>query len=819
MKQTFTLLIALAASWSAIAQDIKGKVLDDKDNPMPGANVILLQAQDSSEVKYSFAEEDGTYLFEGIAAGKYIVRADDYVGNRFYSPSFDFSGTTTHEVGAIQTGDQKQELEGVTVIARRPIVELQADKTVFNIDSTINAVGQNGLDLMRKSPGVLVDKDENITMSGKNGVRLYIDGRPSPLTGSELSEYLKTIQSSSIDAIEIITSPSAKYDAQGNAGIINIRLKKNNLVGTNGSVNLGYAIGVFNKYNGGVNLNHRNGKFNFYGNYNINRGHHWNETHFDRNLADSSFQQDVYSISHSLSHNYKAGVDYYMSEKSVIGAGISGNARDMNSTNNNVMGIYHTPSNTLARRLLSNNSMESARSNFNTNLNYAYTDKNSGKSLLVDAEYGLYNIRTEQIQPNVYTDEAGNYLYENRYKIGAPTRIQITSGKADWEQNFLKGRLGVGAKVSFINTDNDFSFSNHTGGLYVEDSLRSNEFDYKENIQAAYAQYSRQFTGIAFTAGLRVENTTTEGQSIGLTDQSGSIQPYDSTFTNQYLHLFPSVGLTFNKNPMSQFSIAYSKRIDRPNYQDLNPFEFKMDDYSYRKGNIRLQPQITHNFSLSHSYRYMLNTKLEYSRVQDVFAELVDTSGFRLFQTKANLATQDMISLNVSFPFQYRKWSTFVNLNSYYAMFKADYGEGRTVNLDVFSFNTYAQVSYKINDWLSAEMSGWYTAPSIWQGTFRSIAMGGVDVGAQARVLQGKGTIRASVGDIFGTMKWGGYSNFVGQEVTAWGRWESTQLRLNFSYNFASGSKINTRKRETAGQDEKSRAGESGGMGQQGGGL
>lgn len=150
-------------------------------------------------------------------------------------------------------------------------------------------------------------------------------------------------------------------------------------------------------------------------------------------------------------------------------------------------------------------------------------------------------------------------------------------------------------------------------------------------------------------------------------------------------------------------------------------------------------------------------------------------------------------------------------------MFKADYGEGRTVNLDVFSFNTYAQASYKFNNWLSAEISGWYTAPSIWQGTFRSIAMGGIDVGAQARVLNGKGTFRASVGDVFRTMKWGGSSNFVGQEVTAWGRWESTQLRLNFSYNFASGKKFSTRNRETAGQDEKARTSESGGMGQGGG--
>lgn len=818
MKYTISTLMLLTGSATIFAQDIKGKIVDNENNPMPGANVVLLAAADSAEVKFSFAEADGTYLFEGIEAGNYLVKAEDYEGQLHYSAPFAFTGTGAYEVPTISAVKTAENLEAVTVVARRPIVELHPDKTVFNIDSTINAVGQNALELMRKSPGVLVDKDDNITMSGKNGVRVYIDGRPSPLTGTELSEYLKSIQSNSIDAIEIITNPSAKYDAQGNAGIINIRLKKNQNVGTNGSVNLGYAIGKYAKYNGGINLNHRNGKVNIYGSYNFNHGQQWNESHFDRFLNDSAYHRNTYMTGTGTGHNYKAGIDYYVSDKSVIGVGVNGNARGFDMDMDNTMDIYYTPLNKLNGRLLANNNLESNRNNINTNINYSYTDKNSGKSLVVDAEYGYYDIQTSQIQPNVYLDEAGNFLFENKYNIVAPTRIDITSAKADWEQKLGKGKLSLGAKVSFINTDNDFSFSDYVGDKFIIDSFRSNQFKYTENIQAAYGEYFRQFNGVALNLGLRFENTNTIGRSIGLQETDGVVSNYDTTFTNSYFNFFPSVGLTFNKNPMNQFTIAYSKRIDRPNYQDLNPFEFKMDDYSYRKGNIKLKPQITNSISISHTYKFMLNTRLEYSHVSNVFAELVDTAGYRLFQTRENLATQDMISLNISFPFQYRNLSTFVNLNSYYSMFKADYGNGRVINLDVFAFNAYGQISYKINNWLSAEVSGWYTTPSVWQGTFKSIAMGGIDAGAQARLFKGKGTLRASVGDVFHTMKWGGTSNFVGQEVRAWGRWESTQLRLNFTYNFGN-AKIQSRpNRETAGQEEKRRTSESSGIGQGAGG-
>lgn len=816
MKKILSTIAILGLAISTQAQVIKGVVQNEKNEAMPGSNVMLLQAKDSAVLKYSFAEADGAYLFEGIAAGSYLIKAEDYNSQGFYSTPFTFDGKSEYIVPPIHTQTLVQSLEGVVVQYKRPIIELKPDKTIFNVDSTINATGQTALELMRKSPGVLVDKDENLFISGKTGVKVYIDGRPSPLTGQELAQYLKNIPSSSIDLIEIINNPSAKYDAEGNAGIINIRLKKNQNIGTNGSVNLGYAQGVFAKYNAGINLNHKTEKTNTFLSYNYGTGNRWNEAHFFRDLNDTSYQKAYDSRSPFNSHNYKAGLDYYLSGKSILGFMVNGNIADHTNYSNEMMDIIYAPSNTVVRKLMNNNTASSSSNDINGNINYAYNDKNSGKSLTIDADYGKYKTTTEQYQPNIYLDAAGNEIQRNENKIMAPTKIVISSLKADWEQNLGAGKLGLGAKVAFVKTENDYTFQQKTPGGFVTNALKSNEFNYQENIQAVYGQYSRQFKGLALTAGLRFENTHTEGNSIGLKDNgTPPFVTYDTTFTRDYFNFFPSVGLTFNKNPMNQFTLAYSKRMDRPNYGDINPFEFQMDDYTYQKGNIKLLPMISHNFSITHSYKYMLNTKLEYSRINNVFAELLDTAGSRLFQTKANLATQDMISLNISYPFMYRKLSTFFNLNAYYAMYKADYGAGRKINLDVFSFNFYGQASYPINSWLSTEISGWYTAPSIWQGTFKSDAMGGIDIGAQARILQGKGTLKLSVGDVFHTMQWGGRSSFVNQNLYAYGRWESTQARLNFTYNFGN-AKIKSRNRTSGAEEEKGRTGSSQGLGQGG---
>ncbi len=797
----------------AKAQQITGNVKDDQGKALSGATVALKKVKDSGLVKLAATNTSGQYSFTHINAGSYFV-AVSYTGHvAKSSAAFDVSGTGDVTAPEVVLAKATGQLKEVVVAARKPMVEVKADKTILNVEGSINSVGQDALDLLRKAPGVVVDKDDNLTLAGKNGVQVYIDGRPTPLSGKDLSDYLRTLQSSSIEAIEIITNPSAKYDAAGNAGIINIRLKKNKSYGTNGSINAGFNQGITPKYNGGFSLNHRNKHVNLFGNYSYNDNTNENNINLRREILDTLFDQKSKLNIDNRSHNFKAGADYFLNRRSTIGIMANGSFSDMDMNNYSRTEISFIPNKQLDRVLIADNTNANKKNNINANLNYRYADS-TGHELNVDADYGAYRNKSDQYQPNEYRDPNNNFLYSRIYNMYAPTDIDIYSVKADYEQNFKKGRLGLGGKISFVESDNDFNRYDvdPASGIKNLDVFRSNDFVYKENVNAGYVNYNRQFKGFMIQAGLRVENTHATGRSRGIKDDNGTLVDYDSTFTRDYTNLFPSAAITLNKKPMSQWSFTYSRRIDRPNYQNLNPFEFKLDEYTFQKGNTGLQPQYTNSFGVTHTYKYRLNTTLNYSHVKDIFAQLVDvTEKSKSFITQKNLANQDIVSLNISYPFQYKWYSIFGNLNAYYSHYKADLGVDRKVDLEVYAFTFFAQQSFRLGKGWTGEMSGWYSSPSIWQGTIKSSKIWSIDGGIQKTILKGNGNIKASVSDIFRTFKWRGTSNFAGQSTLASGNFESRQLKLNFTYRFGNSQVKAARQRKTGLEEETKRAADSGG--------
>ena len=797
------------------AQQIKGNVKDDQGKALSGATVALKKVKDSALVKLAATNASGEYSFTSINAGNYFL-AVSYTGHiAKNSPAFEVSGAGDVTAPEVALTKQSGQLKEVVVAARKPMVEVKADKTILNVEGSVNAVGQDALDLLRKSPGVVVDKDDNLTLSGKNGVQVYVDGRPTPLSGKDLSDYLRTLQSSSIEAIEIITNPSAKYEAAGNAGIINIRLKKNKSFGTNGSVNAGFNQGYTPKYNGGVSLNHRNKHVNLFGNYSYNDNTNENNINLNREVSDTLFEGKTKLNVDNKSHNFKAGMDYFLTKRSTVGVMANGSFSNMGLSNYSHTDISYNPTKQLDRTLIADNTNDNKKNNVNANINYRYADS-TGHELNVDGDYGAYRNKSNQYQPNDYFDAKGNYLYSNIYNMIAPTDIDLYSVKADYEQNFKKGRLGLGGKLSFVESSNYFNRYdvNPSSGNQTLDIFRSNDFIYKENISAGYVNYNRQFKGFMIQAGLRVENTHNTGHSTGkrVDNNTGNIVDYDTTFTRDYTNLFPSGAITFNKNPMSQFSFTFSRRIDRPNYQDLNPFEFKLDDYTFRKGNTELRPQYTNSIGITHTYKYRLNTTLNYSHIKDIFAQLVDvTEKSKAFMTQKNLATQDIVSLNISYPFQYKWYSIFANVNTYYSHYKADLGVDRKVNLDVVAATVFAQQTFRLGKGWTGEMSGFYTSPSIWQGTIKSRTIWSIDGGVSKTVLKGNGTFKASVSDIFRTLKWKGTSDFAGQHTIASGNFESRQLKLNFTYRFGNSQVKAARQRKTGLEEETKRAADSGG--------
>ena len=817
MKNKLMLIpvLLLATAFTASAQTpskITGEVKDNAGKPVKAATILLYRAKDSVLTKTEVSDAKGSYTIQPVKAGTYFIKTSVVGMQTAYTAAIIVKEGETTTVPSISLKTADKNLQNVTITSKKPMIEVRADKTIVNVEGTINAVGNDGLELLRKSPGVMVDKDDNLSLAGKNGVKIYIDGRPSPLAGSDLAAYLKSLQSAQIEAIEIITNPSAKYEAAGNAGIINIKLKKNLTIGTNGSVNAGYNIGIYSKYNVGFALNHRNTKMNLFGNYNFSSSLTEFNIKATRTNKDSIFDQTNRILNHNRgSHNFKGGMDYFINNKSTIGVVVNGNISDNRAMTEGPMKILYTPTKVLDRTVIATGDNKMKRSNVNFNLNYRYA-VTGGKELNIDADYGIFNLRNNQLQPNDYYNSAGTKIYSTSNHTISPADIRIYSFKVDYEQNFKKGRLGFGGKIGFVNTDNNFNRNSLEGSNTTNES---NLFAYNENINAAYVNYNRPFKGFMIQVGVRVENTNSNGHSTGTTFSSTlGTNNFDSSINRSYVDVFPSAAITFNKNPLNQWGITYSRRIDRPAYQDLNPFEFRLNDYTYMKGNTQLRPQYTNSFGITNTYKYKLNTRLNYSHVKDIFTQLPDVSGSKSLLTKKNLATQDIISFNVSYPFQYKWYNFFVNMNSSYSLYKADFGGGnRVVNLDVFTVGLFIQNSFKLGKGFTAELSGFYNSPSIWQGSFKSKSIYNIDAGVQKTLFKGMGTVKVSVSDIFNSLKFRGDSDFSGQQNTFYGKPESRQFKISFNMRFGSTQVKGSRQRKSAIEEENNRTQSSGGMG------
>ncbi len=794
------------------AQLIKGIVKDEQGNLISNATVSLLKESDSSVIKLEISK-DGIFGFNQVPKAHLLVSIS-YVGFKtFYSAPFVYRGEVV-TIPAIKLTSSTASLKTVTVSARKKMVEVKADKTILNVEGTINSTGSDALELLRKSPGVTVDNEEKLSINGKNGVQVYIDNKPTPLNGQDLAAYLKSIPSTQIEAIEIIHNPGVMYEASGTAGIINIRLKKNKTMGFNGSVQAGISASKDVRTETGFSINYRNKKINVFGSYSGNYGKLQSEFELHRLVKDTAFDQQSQILLNKENHVFKAGLDYALNSKTSIGVMINGNISAPKITLANTTPISYHPTGMIDRILVAENETKQKNSNINTNINYSYKDQ-SGKTLMINADYGYYNNKQDQLQPNGFFDATGdNELFRKNYRIISPTVINIYSLKADYEQNFAKGKIGIGAKFGYVKTGNDFNQYNEKDNEWRPDQDRSNFFEYKENVNAAYINYSRELKGLAIQAGVRAEQTNIKGKLNSFRNTGNEYAAETSTFKRDYLDFFPSVNITLAPKTKNQFILSYSRRIDRPVYQDINPFEFRINEYTFHKGSINLRPQYSNTVSITHTYKFKLNSTLSYSHVKDIFGQLLDTAqGVKGYMLSSNISSQDIANLNVSYPFQYKNYSLFTSVNGSYSRYKSDFGTNRNLNLEAWAVSIFAQNSYRFGKGFSAELSGFYASPSIWQGSMKAGYIWSVDGGVQKQLWNGKATIKASVSDIFKTLKWNAESKFDVQTLTAAGRSDSRQFKLNFSYRFGNQKVKTARQYKTGLEDETNRTQSSGGLG------
>lgn len=807
----------------AIAQKITGTITDASGEIQDYATVTLHTAKDSAFVKGAVTDESGRFELETAAPGAYFVRGQRLGFRPTDSEKFNYVGSDV-TLPTLVLAPLSKELQEVTVVAQKPLIEVQADKLVFNVDASPTNTGLNALELLRKSPGVSLDQNDNISLKGRQNVMVQINGKLTPMTGQDLAQFLRSLSSNDIEAIEIIATPGAKYDAEGNAGIINLRLKKDTRLGTNGSVNLGFYQGITTKGDASININHRDRKVNLFGSASIFRGRWDNTMNLDNRVDDRRFNQRNNSYWFARPARGSFGVDYSPNSRHTFGMLVTGGYFVPNNWQNARTEIGSFAQNRVDSLLIAQNegSMRNWTSTFN--LNYKFADT-LGNTLNVDADYGIYRDSQTVLNRNFYRDpENINTSAASAFRMNMPRDIDIRSVKADYERSLRlfgkpkDSKIGAGAKLSDVATDNTFNFFNVANGVENFDTDRSNTFEYRERIAAGYVNSSTKLGKFSLQAGLRAEYTDIRGDLI-------AYKPVNNkTVDTAYLALFPSAAVGYALNENNQINLTYRRSIDRPRYQDLNPFEFRIDELSFRRGNPFMRPQFTHTVELGWTLFQRINISANYAQTRYAFANITDqetdpmTGKQRFFIQVRNLAARDNIGFSLNTPMPIAKWWNG-NLNFWYnySINKADYGDGRTIDLRVGGGGFWSQQTFTITPTLSAEVSGWYNWGGLW-GAYVNRPQGVMDVGFTKRLWEGSGTLRVSFTDVWHTAQWSSFTEIGNLYIDASGTWEGQQFKVNMTYRFGGKNIQNARRRTTAADEESKRASGDGGNGGGGGG-
>ena len=791
---------ALAAD--ATTGSVAGVVYDEAGVTLQAATAVLYAASDSSMVTGGATSADGTFQFEKVAPGDYWVRIT-FVGFVDYnSDVFAVEAGETVELPQVTLETDAVMLGSLNVEAERDIIEVKPDKTVLNVQGTVNSAGSDALELLKKAPGVVVDNNDNIVVSGKSGVQVYIDGKPSPLSASDLAAQLKTMQASEIDAIEIVTNPGSKYDAEGNAGIINIRMRRDRSLGFNSTLDLGWAQGRDARYNAGTTFNFRNRRVNVFGAYAFNGGEGESFIDIYRVQGDRVYDQKSSTRNSGPANNFRFGTDVFIGDNLVAGMLVSGMINDANWNNSSLTPISDRQTDETVSILEAASDNDGVRRNLNLNANLRW-DNRAGITSNFDADAGFFHNGNSSFQPNYFRDPSpGGGTIANIFEATSPTNIDILAAKFDHERPLAGGVAGAGVKISNVNTDNRYGFYQIVEGVPQLDADRSNDFFFRETIGAAYANWAASKGRFDLSAGVRAEYTSSNGELTAFREAQD-----DDNVTRGYLDFFPSGGVTYKATDLHQFRVNYSRRIDRPNYADLNPFEFKLDELTFAKGNPFVQPQYTHSVSLTHTYKYVLNTSVSYSYTDDYFAKVSDTTDVsRTVLTTLNLSSQEVLSANVSYPYNITSWwSTYTSVTGYHTRNRATLSGDRAVDVSQTTGNVYHQSSFKLPRGWSYELSGYYNTPSIWGAVYEVDANYSMDTGVRKRFMQGRADLKLTLTDVFNTAPWHATQEFSGLYMDVSGGWDSRRLRVNLTYNLGNSQVKKARQRETSTADETSR--------------
>ncbi|MBL0180853.1 MAG: TonB-dependent receptor [Chitinophagaceae bacterium] len=774
-------------------------VLNERTQPVEAVTVELLR--DNKLVKVAITDAKGQVRFEKIGAGSYTfsVTSKGYQRKMTEAYSFPSSNTATITLQPVSTT-----MKEVSVTSRKPFIENKQGKVVLNVDAAITNVGSTVLEVLEKSPGVTVDKNGSIALQGKVGVLVLIDDKPTYLSGSDLNNLLSSMSSSQVDQIELMTNPPAKYDASGNAGIINIKTKKSKVKGFNGTLTTAFTQGVYPKNNNSLVLNYRTGKFNIFFNYSLNVTKYFTSIYALRKYYDNNdnvtaiLDQPTYFKGTFANHTIKAGVDYYLSPKTTIGLALGGTTVRRKGTGEATATWLNTAGSTDSSVLtVTSNDNHYKNGSINGNLRHSINKK---QDLAVDIDWLNYKITNDQLFNNQLQVAGG---YNDASKGHVPNTISILSAKADHTLHFGKNStLLSGFKSSRIRTDNTASYQNFDGVDWQEDYGKSNHFIYQENINALYSSIETKYRRFSIQAGLRYEATGYKAQQLG------NILQKDSAFRRNYDGLFPSGYITYQADSSNSFTITAGRRIDRPAFQVLNPFTFIINKYTFQNGNPFIVPQYSTNIELSHQYKELLTTTVSYSIVKNYFSQIFlnDTITGLLYYSQGNVGRTHNLGVSSTLILSPAKWWSFTLQALFNHKELKGFNGDANFKSDINQLNVNMSNQFRFAKVYNAEISGFYTSRARNDLQERLYPTGQLSVGISRPVLKKKGTVKLSLRDLFYTNAMEGFTQFPKATEYFIVRRDSRVINLSFTYRFGKAYKAVKRSSGSAG-DEMERVG------------
>ena len=773
---------------------ISGKIIEEQTNEaIPFASAILLDKQTKAIVRTVQSEMDGSFAITNLPKGEFVFKAS-YVG---FQTMVRESVLISDQVNEVNFGTIKMKpakgnlLNEVTISAPKATMQMGIDKKVFTVDQSLVSEGGSASDLLENVPSVQTDIDGNVSLRGSSGVKVLIDGKPSLIAGGSVAQILQSIPASSIESVELITNPSAKYDAEGQSGIINIVLKRNKKLGFNGSLAL--TAGSKNSYNGNTSLSFQNKKINLYGNYsyrdgNRDGGGYNNISYFNTPNPTAFANQNTDSKSSDKGHNVKAGIDYYLAEKSIISFSTGFNIRENNRNELLAINQFNSSLNPLelSNRLNTNNG---SGDSFDLNLDFTQKFKKPKEELTVNFGYSegnndnfqvyntkIYNVNGTNVSPNAAI-QRNNSLGSNR-NYNAQLDYSLPFGKTGKIEAGYKSQIRVGGNNKFAE------ILNLTTNVYDFDYTQSNDFNSTDQVHAIYANYQNQINNFGYQFGLRGENASLNTDLGAYNNNILNYTPGKVAYTR----LYPSIFLSQKLAAEQQVQLSYSRRVNRPRAWDTNPFLDVADPLNYRQGNPNLRAEDVHAFELGYSKywtKFSLTSSLYLRQTNDVIQRIItepDANGITI-STPQNLTRN--ISSGIELIGKYdvvKAWNFTTNINVYQSKIKGVPAFGIVENAG-FSYNANLTNNFTLPYGITLQIKGDYRSKEVMAQGKRN-AMYGMDAGAKYDFNNKKSSLSLNIRDVFASRKWS-MTTTGNTSIVDFSRYmQGTMANLTFSYRF-----------------------------------